>query len=73
MHRRSFGREDATSLFGGPYFLAKHDTVFVPPSPRRYYPCQSIFVHEFGHAVMNLGMPTDTRQRLQVGIRATIT
>lgn len=30
------------------------------------YPCQSILVHEFGHAVMNLGMGHDTRERLQV-------
>eukprot|EP00983_Pelagomonas_calceolata_P040958 1137837-Pelagomonas_calceolata.AAC.6 len=41
-------------------------------APCRLYPCQSIFVHEFGHAVMNLGMPLDTRQRLQEAYQAAV-
>ena len=27
-----------------------------PPSTSRLYPCQSIFAHELGHAVLNLGL-----------------
>jgi len=38
----------------------------------RFYPCQSILVHELGHAVMNLGMPDATRARLQAAYQAAV-